>query len=93
MVGECLRTLASDGYRYNSNSQASSGAAGSSSGDAPFVRITTKAHPSQPGGLSPSGLEAQLEASLKDLGVCKVCMRLVFVRMSTWRRELHMALQ
>lgn len=72
MVGTCLRTLASDGYCYNSSPQGS-GAAGSNSGEAPFVRITTKAHPSQPGGLSPSGLEAQLEASLKDLGVCKVC--------------------
>jgi hypothetical protein len=35
-------------------------------------RVATKAHPSQPGGLSPRGLEAQLEASLQAMGVNKV---------------------
>ena len=41
-----------------------------SKGAAP--RITTKAHPSQPGGLSAAGLRGQLEASLEALGVGRV---------------------
>lgn len=43
--------------------------------DAATLRVTTKAHPSQPGGLSPLGLERQLEASLDALGVDTVCGR------------------
>jgi aflatoxin B1 aldehyde reductase len=35
-------------------------------------RISTKAHPSQPNGLSAVGIRAQLEASLKALGVKRV---------------------
>ena len=36
------------------------------------VRVTTKAHPSQPGGLTAEGLEAQLHESMAALGVEKV---------------------
>ena len=35
-------------------------------------RVTTKAHPSQPGGLTAAGLEAQLSASLAAFGVERV---------------------
>jgi hypothetical protein len=41
-------------------------------GNADRVRVTTKAHPSQPGGLSKEGLESQLQASLDALGVTEV---------------------
>jgi len=36
------------------------------------MKVTTKAHPSQPGGLSPRGLEAQLMDSLKAMNVKRV---------------------
>eukprot|EP00927_Polykrikos_kofoidii_P063419 TRINITY_DN58224_c0_g1_i1.p1 TRINITY_DN58224_c0_g1~~TRINITY_DN58224_c0_g1_i1.p1 ORF type:complete len:434 (+),score=55.22 TRINITY_DN58224_c0_g1_i1:102-1304(+) len=35
-------------------------------------RLSTKVHPSQPGGLSAAGIRAQLEASLKTIGVSHV---------------------
>jgi len=59
VVGLCLKTLAAD------DSQ------GAGMG-ASRVRVTTKAHPSQPGGLSRAGLESQLAASMAALGVDQV---------------------
>ena len=37
-----------------------------------LVDIGTKAHPSQPGGLSPDGIRRQLDASLEAMGVSQV---------------------
>lgn len=38
----------------------------------PTITITTKAHPSQPNGLSPEGLGSQLAKSLEAMGVSRV---------------------
>lgn len=41
-------------------------------GDISNILLGTKAHPSQPGGLSSKGIRAQLDASLKAIGVTSV---------------------
>eukprot|EP00527_Entomoneis_sp_CCMP2396_P006228 CAMPEP_0198149356 /NCGR_PEP_ID=MMETSP1443-20131203/46140_1 /TAXON_ID=186043 /ORGANISM="Entomoneis sp., Strain CCMP2396" /LENGTH=323 /DNA_ID=CAMNT_0043814359 /DNA_START=21 /DNA_END=989 /DNA_ORIENTATION=- len=40
--------------------------------DFPMAVVGTKAHPSQPGGLSPEGIEGQLKASLEAMGDLKI---------------------
>lgn len=54
----------SGGACENIVGQAAAGAAG--------VLIGTKAHPSQPGGLSPDGIQSQIDKSLAELGATSV---------------------
>jgi len=56
MLGSALRTLSEE------------------DGESPplVMNVGTKAHPSQPNGLSPEGLRAQLESSLEAMGVASV---------------------
>ena len=54
------------------NSEKMLGAVLQKAGNRDAIELVTKAHPSQPEGLSPAGLRSQLTTSLEAMGVAKV---------------------
>jgi hypothetical protein len=81
IVGSCIAALVAEGLAIAPGTALSDAAglktpAGAAAGAAveepPVLRVTTKAHPSQPGGLTTEGIRTQLRDSLNAFQCSKV---------------------